>query len=102
MYLNLSPDAGTIDIINRITGEKVVGDLAFRGVKEFVEIPAATLELEIRETGTTNVLSQELGAFKGFYCYANNIYTFWVRGYRLTNALFTSPNNIDKGKLEIL
>jgi len=101
-FLNLSPDAGAIDIVNRLTGEKVVENLAFRAVKEFVEIPAATLELEIRETGTTNVLSQESGAFKGFYCYADNIYTFWVRGYRLTNALVTPPNNIDKGKLEIL
>ena len=101
-FLNLSPDAGAIDIVNRITGEKVVENLAFRGVKDFEEIPAATLELEIREAGTTNVLSQESGAFKGFYCYADNIYTFWVRGYRLTNALVTPPNNIDKGKLEIL
>jgi len=87
--MNYSPDAGPIDVVVVKAGGAVLAtNLGFKGVKDFFEIDPGIFSLEIREAGTTNVLSSRSVIIDPASCYS-----IWARGFKTmpspgnTNAL---------------
>lgn len=82
-FINLSPDAGTIDLA--ITGktETLIAKRAFKETSEFINTDTgAEINFEIRANGTTTVLATlpKVKIEKG------KIYTIWAKGVKTTST----------------
>lgn len=79
-FLNLSPDAGTIDVVNVATGQVLASRLTYRQVNQFVELdPAEMTNVRIRDSNTGAFISP---ANRIILLEANNVYTIWATGVR--------------------
>jgi hypothetical protein len=79
-FLNVSPDAGPIDIVNAANGNVLAARLTYRQVNQFVEIdPADMPNVRIRDSNTGVFISP---ANRRILLEANNVYTIWATGVR--------------------
>lgn len=79
MFLNLSTDAGPIDIVNATTGTVVASNITYKQRRGYVEVDPGILRMQINATGTTTVLR----APRDLIIDANSVYTVWARGLRV-------------------
>ncbi len=79
MFLNLSTDAGAIDIVDNITGTVVVGNLSYKERRGYIEVEPGALKYRINAAGTSTVLR----ASRDLVIDANSVYTVWARGLRV-------------------
>lgn len=79
-FMNLSPDAGTIDVVNGNTGTVLAGSLAYKQNPVFVEIDPVDLpNVRIRDNATGTLISPNN---RRILLERNNVYTIWASGLR--------------------
>lgn len=54
-FVHASPDAPAVDVAVQ-GGDVLFGNMSFRGVSEYLELPGGVYDLEVRLAGTTNVV----------------------------------------------
>lgn len=75
--VNLSPDAGAVDLVSNNT--VLAANMDYKGASAFVSISGnGNYDFEIRQAGTTTVLATLTKA--GIY--ANSVYTVWLQGLK--------------------
>lgn len=76
-FVNLSPDAPSLDLVQQGSTEALLGDQSFMDATDFTEVSADTYDFEVRESGTDNVLLNlpDISLQSGWF------YTIVVRGY---------------------
>ena len=89
MFLNLSTDAGPIDIVDDITGLVVAANISYKQRSGYIEIAPATFRWRINVAGTNTVLR----APRDLIIDANSVYTVWARGLRVIPAPGTTLGN---------
>lgn len=81
-FLNLSVDAGPVDIVNSTTGAVVVGNLSYKQRGAILELAPGNYRFQINAAGTSTVLR----AARDLIIDANSVYTVWARGLRTVPA----------------
>jgi len=79
MFLNLSTDAGAIDIVNSVTGAVVAANISYKQRKGYMEIDPGLWKYQINAAGTSTVLK----ASRDLIIDANSVYTVWARGLKV-------------------
>lgn len=79
MFINLSTDAGAIDIVDNITGTVVAANVTYKQRRGYIEVAPGTLKYRINVAGTSTVLT----ASRDLIIDANSVYTVWARGLRV-------------------
>ncbi|HEY0056086.1 MAG TPA: DUF4397 domain-containing protein [Pedobacter sp.] len=82
LFLNLSLDAGPIDIVNSTTGAIVAANLSYKKRQNYMELEPGQYRLQINAAGTSTVLRPALNVLLE----ANNILTVWARGQKVPTA----------------
>ncbi|MCF1713712.1 DUF4397 domain-containing protein [Flavihumibacter sp. RY-1] len=82
LFLNLSIDAGPIDIVNAVTGEVVAANISYKDRRGYVEVNPGNYRYQINAAGTSTVLR----AARDLIIDANSVYTVWARGLRTIPA----------------
>jgi len=79
LFLNLSTDAGAIDIVNAVDGKIVAANIAYKQRKSYLEVDPGLLKYQINAAGTSTVLKSS----RDLVIDANSVYTVWARGLRV-------------------
>jgi hypothetical protein len=79
LFLNLSTDAGPIDILNATTGAVVASNISYKQRMSYIEVDPGILRMQINAAGTTTALR----AARELIIDANSVYTVWARGLRV-------------------
>jgi hypothetical protein len=79
MFLNLSADAGSIDIVNNVTGQVIAGNVIYKQRRGYVEVEPGNLKYRINVAGTSTVLTPS----RDLIIDANSVYTVWARGLKV-------------------
>lgn len=82
LFLNLSMDAGPVDIVNAITGTVVAPNMSYKSRRPYVVVDPGTLRFQINVAGTSTVLRPA----RDFLIEPNSVYTIWARGMRTPPA----------------
>jgi len=82
LFLNLSTDAGAIDIVNSVDGKIVATNIGYKQRKGYVEVDPGLLKYQINAAGTTTVLKSS----RDLIIDANSVYTVWARGLKVIPA----------------
>ncbi len=91
LFLNLSADAGSIDIINSTTGKVLADNISYKQRRTYIEVvPGNTYSMQINVAGTSTVLR---AAKTGMVISPNSVYTIWASGFRT----IPSPGNTPGG-----
>ncbi|MEL6820417.1 MAG: DUF4397 domain-containing protein [Calditrichota bacterium] len=88
-FAHFSPDAPNVDIVTG--GTVLFSDVAFKEAKQFIEVPSAAYDLEVRVTGTSNVVLN----LNGVMLEGTRVYTVVATG-EVGNATLKAvivPNN---------
>ena len=78
LFLNLSLDAGAIDIVNASTGAVLASNITYKQRRAYVVVDPGTIRLQINAAGTSTVLR----ASRDVLIEPNSVYTVWARGLR--------------------
>lgn len=80
-FVNLSPDAGVLDLYVAGKTDTGLSKKAFKEVSAFINVsPAAELKFEVKENGKTEVLA----TLEKYKVEKGRIYTIWVSGVKGT------------------
>ncbi len=89
MFINLSPDAGPIDIINVATGLPIASNITYKQRRGYIEVdPSNTYSMQINVAGTSTVLRAPKS---GMVISPNSVYTIWAAGFRTIPAPGSTP-----------
>jgi hypothetical protein len=76
-FVHASPDAPAVDIALADGGAVLFGNIAFKGVGDYIEVPAGTYDLEARLAGTNTVVLD----IPGVALTENRVYTAYAMGF---------------------
>lgn len=83
-FMNMSPDAGVIDIVNAATNTALSSGLSYKQVTPFIEMdPADMPNVRIRDNATGVLISP---ANRRILLEMNNCYSIWATGVRNPRA----------------
>ncbi|MRX46929.1 DUF4397 domain-containing protein [Pedobacter puniceum] len=92
LFLNLSPDAGPIDIVNNATGAIMVSNMTYKQRRAYIEVDPGTYSMRMNVAGTT---TQIRNVKTGMIISPNSVYTVFVTGLRTA----PSPGNTPASQL---
>jgi hypothetical protein len=75
-FVHASPNAPAVDIALAGGGAVLFNNIEFRGVGDYITLPAGTFDLEVRVAGTSNVVLD----IPGVELAPNSVYTAWATG----------------------
>jgi hypothetical protein len=84
--VHASPDAPAVDVAVK-GGDVLIEDLAFPGASDYLSVPAASYDLEVRPTGTTDVALD----LPGVELEAGMVYTIYAIGQTADDTLTVLP-----------
>jgi hypothetical protein len=91
MFLNLSPDAGPIDIVNSTTGQVLASNITYKQRRGYVEVePSNAFNMQINVAGASTRLNPNRPAM---VISANSVYTVWATGFRTMPSPGNTPGN---------
>lgn len=92
MFLNLSTDAGPIDIVNNATGTILAANISYKQRRAYIEVDPGTYSMRMNVAGTT---TQIRNVKTGMVISPNSVYTVFVTGLRTA----PSPGNTRSDQL---
>jgi len=79
LFLNLSTDAGAIDIVNSVNGLVVAANISYKQRTKYIEVDPGLLKYQINQAGTSTILKSS----RDLIIDANSVYTVWARGLKV-------------------
>ena len=79
LFLNLSTDAGAIDIVNSVNGQVVAANISYKQRIKYIEVDPGLLKYQINAAGTSTILKSS----RDLIIDANSVYTVWARGLKV-------------------
>jgi hypothetical protein len=81
-FVNLSPDAGSVDLVAKGTTTTTIANKPFLGYSASINVPAGAYQLQVNATGTSTALATMTTITLG----PGGVYTVWLYGLKNTTT----------------